>query len=157
MLHDLRLALRTLRRTPVFATAAILTIAIAIGANTAIFSVVNWAVLRPTPGVANEHQLATVTLEGKMDGGISISFGSPYKTFTTYRQNATRASGVMGYQQLPVNLGSTGETGAQRLRGELVTDNYFTVLGTRPIAGRLFDSAAVRTPATVVISDRLWH
>ena len=146
-----------LRRTPVFATAAILTIAIAIGANTAIFSVVNWALLRPTAGVVAEDRLATVTLNGEMDGGISLTFGAKYPDYLTYRAKATRVSGVMGYQQLNANLGSTAEAGAQRVHGELVTDNYFQVLGTRPLAGRLLDSTAVRSPAVVVLSERMWR
>src|SRR6185369_13097089 len=118
MAQDLRLALRMLRRMPMFSAAAILTIAIAIGANTAIFSVVNWVLFRPTPGVVSEERLATVTLEGKMDGGISLSFGAPYGVFNTYRQGATRTSGVMGYQAQQVNLGTTA-AGAERAHGEL--------------------------------------
>src|SRR4051812_46185083 len=80
-MHHLRYALRTLGRNPLFAVAAVLTIAIAIGANTAIFSVVDYTLLRGTPGVRDETRLATISVDGQLDGGISIAFGVPYRAY----------------------------------------------------------------------------
>ena len=157
-MQHLRYALRTLGRNPLFAVAAILTIAIAIGANTAIFSVVDYTLLRGTPGVREESRLATISVDAQLDGGISIAFGVPYRTYLAYRQGATRAEGVAGYQQDEVNLGTTGESGAQRVHAELVSGNYFTVLGTRASVGRLLDSDGERSdPTLVTISHRLWQ
>src|SRR4051812_23184258 len=157
-MQHLRYALRTLGRNPLFAAAAVLTIAIAIGANTAIFSVVDVTLLRGTPGVRDEGRLATVSVDGQLDGGITISFGVPGSAYTKYNGGAARVSGVAGFRQDEVNLGTTGEAGAQRAHAEIVSDNYFAVLGTRASAGRLLDaSIAKNDPASVTISHRLWQ
>jgi len=157
-MQPLRYALRTLGRTPLFTAAAVLTIAIAIGANTAIFSVVDATLLRPTPGVRDENQLATISLDGQFDGGLSVAFGVPYGAYQTYSRSATRVEGVAGYQQDELNMGTTSQAGAQRVHAELVSDSYFSLLGTRAAVGRLLDSSqATSAPASATISHRIWQ
>jgi putative ABC transport system permease protein len=157
-MQHLRYALRTLGRTPLFTTAAVLTIAIAIGANTAIFSLVDATLLRGTPGVRDEKGLASISIDGRLEGGLTVSFGVPYRAFLTYSRAAARVQGVAAYQQDELNMGTTAAAGAQRVHAELVSDNYFRLLGTRAAAGRLLDSAVSKNePTTATISHRLWQ
>jgi len=127
---DLRLALRRLRQNPMFSAVAVLTLALGIGANSAIFSVINAALLRPLP-VANASEI--VSLNAKM-GGDTV----PTQSFPNYRDLRDRntvLSGLIAYRFLPVSLGLAGNN--QRLWGYLVTGNYFDMLGVGAARGRV--------------------
>lgn len=143
--QDLRYASRTMRRAPAFAITAIVTLALGIGANGAIFSVVDALVLRPLP-VAHPEQL--VVVRDIENGNYS------YPDYVTMRDGATTVSALMATSSLlrmPVNSGGDTETTATKL----VSANYFTSLGVRPALGQLFagdDDAA----ATAVISHGYW-
>jgi len=127
---DLRLALRRLRQNPTFSLVAVLTLALGIGANTAIFSIINAALLRPLP-VANAAELVSVneTMGGNTFPALSIP------NYRDVRDRNTTLSGLAAYRFLPASLGLPGSS--QRLWGYLVTGNYFDLLGIRPVRGRL--------------------
>ena len=128
---DLRLALRRLRQNTTFSLVAILTLALGIGANTAIFSIINAALLRPLP-VAHASEL--VSLNQTMGGNSFPTFS--YLNYRDLRDRNTVLSGLAAYQFLPASLGLPGSS--QRLWGYLVTGNYFDVLGVHAVRGRLF-------------------
>jgi len=131
LLLDLRLALRRLRRSPGFTAVAILTLALGIGANTAIFSAINAILLRPLP-VANPSRI--VTLNETLGGNTFPSLSFP--NYRDIRDRNSVLSGLMGYRILPASLGLPGAS--QRIWGYMVTGNYFDVLGVSAIAGRAF-------------------
>ncbi len=127
---DLRLALRRLRQNPTFSAVAVLTLALGIGANTAIFSIINAALLRPLP-VAHSAELVSVneTIGGRTFPALSIP------NYRDLRDRNTVLSGLAAYRFLPASLGLPG--GSQRLWGYLVTGNYFDLLGVRALRGRV--------------------
>jgi len=143
---DLRFGLRMLRRSPVFAAVAVLTLALGIGANTAIFSVVNAVVLRPLPFPD------TRTLVSVWDGGRSVAEFVGVRDRT--RTLASTAAYLPGYA---VSLAGDGEP--VRLTSALVTSAFFDVLGVQPRVGRFFrpgDDAPGAEPG-VVLSHALWR
>lgn len=151
VLLDLRIGIRSLRRHPAFATAAILTVAIGIGANTAIFSVVNAALLRPLPYPQQERVL---DVANTWDGTPRATL-SPAEYFD-YRDAVGRefsAFGVFGFGG--VNLVGVGEP--MRLRTAWASAELFAALGVVPALGRPFTAAEERAGSNVVlISHGLW-
>jgi predicted permease len=153
MVRDVRLACRLLWRQPAWTIAAILCLAIATGANTAAFSIVNAVLLRPLP-FPDAGQLSMVALRER-DSGQTRPL-----SLTEYRALADGAAGrldLAAYSFLPVSLGS--EAGTDMAEGQLVSGNYFQVLRVSPAVGRFFDAGADRygAPPELVISDRLWR
>ncbi len=156
-LSDLRFALRTSRRSPGFTAIAVLSIALGIGANTAIFTLVDQVLLRLLP-VKNPHQLVQVTFEGEHYGsnwgdGSEIS----YPTYTEVRDRNRVFSGVFGRFGYDMHIGFQGKT--DRAHGELVTGSYFPVLGVRPAVGRLLTPADDRQKGghpVAVLSYAFW-
>jgi predicted permease len=122
----------------------VLTLALAIGANTAIYTVVNALLLRPLPGVQHPGQL--VTLKRLQLNNPDYVFG--YPDYVDYRSRTTTFSGLAAHIRWPLILSTTGE----RLRADLVSDNYFRVLGVQPTVGRLLDSGA-----EAVLSYGFWQ
>ena len=141
MLQDLRFALRQLRRTPAFAITAILTLALGIGANTAIFSLLDQALLRSLP-VRDPQQL--VILEGTGDawnGSISINGGdiAAYFSYPMYKDLRDRAQAFDGLITTGgADIGITRNGVSQLSKAEIVSGNYFTMLGVQPALGRVF-------------------
>jgi predicted permease len=127
---DLRLALRRLRQNPTFSAVAVLTLALGIGANTAIFSIINAALLRRLP-VAHASEI--VSLNEKMGGDVTPTLS--YPNYRDMRDRNTVLSGLVAYRFLPASLGLPGNS--QRLWGYLVTGNYFDVLGVGAARGRV--------------------
>ena len=153
LLLDLRLALRRLRQNPGFSFVAIFTLALGIGANTAIFSVINAILLRPLPV---ERPSELVSLNETLGGNTF-----PTLSFPNYRDIRDRnnvLSGLVAYRILPTSLGLPGNS--QRLWGNLVTGNYFDLLGVKPVRGRLLHSEDDRIPdghPVVVLSYACWQ
>jgi predicted permease len=148
--QDLRYAVRTLRKQPTFALAAILTLALGIGANTAIFTVVNATLLQRLP-VPDRDRLVYVQRE--KNGGVF-----PYPMYTALRDGTQTFEGVAAWSGFvaSLNLGN----GADRTLGYLVTGNFFDVLGLAADRGRLLSPTDDVTPGghpVVVISRELWH
>jgi predicted permease len=127
--QDLRFAARTLRKSPGFTAVAVLTLALGIGANTAIFSVVNALVLRPLP-VERPKELAFLE---NAHYGLGLSFPN-YKDLRDRNQTF---AGLIGYRMAPMELET--DRGAQRIWGYLATGNYFDILGVQPALGRSFN------------------
>jgi predicted permease len=152
-LQDLRYALRQLRASPGFTTAAVLTVGLGIGANTAIFSLINALLLRPLPHIARPHEIVQLgrTVEG--EGFDTFS----YPDYADVRDWTTTLAGVAAHRVVPMHLSGFGAT--ERGRGALVSANYFAVLGTEPALGRFFhpDEDRPGSPAMVaVLSAGLW-
>ncbi len=129
LLHDLRYGLRMLRKTPGFTAVAVLTLALGIGVNTAIFSVVNALVLRPLP-VERPKELAF--LENAHYGP-----GQSFPNYKDLRDRNQTFAGLIGYRIAPMELETN--RGAERIWGYLATGNYFDILGVEPALGRFFN------------------
>ncbi len=149
---DLLYALRTLRRSPGFAVVAILSLALGIGANTLVFSVVNALVLKPLP-IAKPERVVFVQPEGR---GGSLSFPN----YRDLRDRNVTFDGLVGYRISPMNIDASGAGGgALRAWGYLATGNYFDVLGVAPAFGRVFHASDDRQPGDaplVVLSYDYW-
>jgi putative ABC transport system permease protein len=154
LLQDLRFALRTLRKSPGFTAVAVATLALGIGANTAIFSVVNAVLLRPLP-YASPGQLVFVP-EAKPEAGIS-GLGMSYPTFAELREGNrvfSAIAGLGGHAQVLTGYGEPSEVSTV-----VVTSEFFSVLAAEPLLGRVFvprDDERGAAPV-VVLSENLWR
>jgi len=154
-LQDLRYAVRLLRRNPLFALTAVLSLAIGIGANTTIFTIANALLFKPPLGVADAGRLVDV---GRSQDGQGFDNGS-YSNYLDIRARNTVFSGIYAYRLGPEPMSLRGKDGAERIYGEMVSTNYFNVLGTPPHIGRLFTSDDSEQPAATplaVLSHRFW-
>jgi hypothetical protein len=151
LLQDIRYAIRTLAKNPGFTVVAVLTLALGIGANTALFSVVNGVLLNPLPFPA-PNQLATLYANRVHLERASIS----YPNFLDWqRENHTFVS-MAAFRPDDFNLTGTGE--AEHIRGEMVSAEFFSTLGVKPEIGRSFTSEEDRPGGAPValISAGLW-
>jgi len=154
-LQDLRYAVRLLRRNPLFALTAVLSLAIGIGANTTIFTIANALLFKPPLGVADASRLVDV---GRSQDGQGFDNGS-YSNYLDIRARNTVFSGIYAYRLGPEPMSLRGKDGAERIYGGMVSTNYFNVLGTPPHIGRLFTSDDSEQPAATplaVLSHRFW-
>jgi predicted permease len=133
--HDLTCAFRRLRSSPGFTAAAVVTLALGIGANTTIFSLVNAVVFRPF-GVERQNELVSFNLRTSKAQFPTLS----YPDYKDYRDRNTVLSGLAMYRFIAVNL-SRGEGKNVRLWGYEVSGNYFDMLGVQPIRGRVLHPA----------------
>ncbi|MGD8329388.1 MAG: ABC transporter permease [Acidobacteriota bacterium] len=153
VLQDARYALRALRRNPGFSIVAILTLALGIGANTAIFGVVNGIMLRTLSGVERPDRLVEVA-QGDGDDFVSVS----YPVFDRVRRTSRTLQDLAAFDVVSMTFSTGGP--AEVVFGLQVTGNYFDVLGARPQAGRFFAAGRWFPPDVedaVVISDSLWR
>jgi predicted permease len=152
--HDLSVAFRRLRASPGFTTAAILTLALGIGANTTIFSLVNAIVFRPL-GVHNQSELVFFNMKTAKAQLPSIS----YPDYKDYRTRNTVLQDMAMYRFAPVNL-SRGASENSRLWGYEVSGNYFDMLGVQPLRGRLLhpeDDVNRGAHPLAVITYKCWQ
>ncbi len=156
MFQDIRYALRMLAKNPAFACVVILTLALGIGANAAIFSLLDKVLLQSLP-VTNPDQLAVLTSYDPKEGpDIDSSFS--YPMYQDLRDRNSVFSGVIARAGAQMNVSYGDQT--ERVRGELVSGNFFEVLGVRPWAGRLFTQDDDRNPGAhpvAVLSYRFWE
>ena len=159
--QDLGYAVRQFRRNPGFAAVAILTLALGMGATTTIFTLANWALLRPVPGVADPAHVSVFWVgrpnaDGK--GSFAVS-GLSYPNLTDVIPRVKSMS-LGAYQRHgPVAVAGGGQA-ARNVSMDFVTGNYFDVLGVRMQIGRPFNAAEDTPPSPflgAVISDRLWQ
>lgn len=151
--QDLRYAVRGLRKSPAFTLVALLTLALGIGVNSSIFSVVNAILFRPLP-VERPGEL--VDIYGRQSTSSEHATHS-YPNYLSYRSATSTLSGLIGYSNFFANLSIEGSS--DLVIGELVTDNYFQTLGVRPEMGRTFaadETQAIDASTYAVISDRFW-
>ena len=148
--QDLRYALRGIRRAPGFAALIVLTLALGIGANTAIFSVVNGVLLRPLP-YKNSDRL--VEIRSSAANG-RIRFGVSYPDYQDLQNLSGSFAAVGAYTSDRLNL--TGAGGPKEIQAALVSPELFGVMQVPPEVGRTFGSEEDRAPV-VVISHGLWN
>ncbi len=147
--RDVRYGVRTFYNNPGFAAAAILSLALGIGMNTAVFSVFESLLLRPLP---IDHPAEVVFVETQ--GGVSHSFPN----YREFRDNTLAFSGLAGYRISPMSLENKGNP--QRIWGYLATGNYFDLLGVKPALGRFFhqvDDVRVGASPFAVLSYKSWQ
>ena len=155
VLQDLRYGLRMLFAQPGFTAVAVLTLALGIGANTAIFSVVNALLLRPLGGVTEPDRLVQI---GRKYPDKTYLSDSSYPDYLDYGAQNTVVSSLALLTPTAFHL-STGQE-AERVEGEFVSGNYFEVLGVQAAHGRLiaaFDEPGSDANRVAVISYRLWQ
>ena len=137
-LADLRLALRGLRRNPLFACVAILSLALGIGANTAIFTLTDQILLRKLP-VAEPDQLVMLYQEGSHNGSNMGSRMHSYPLYQELQQRADPLAEVLCRRLTAASVSIDNRT--ERLIAEVVSGNFFPMLGVKPALGRVFSSA----------------
>jgi predicted permease len=153
--RDLRLALRGVVRRPAYSLAVVATLAIGIGANTAIFSVFNWILFRPVPGVDRPEELVTVRFQRpSSDGRFFVS----YRDVADLRAGIPALSGLAASAAQSMSIVLAAGADPERIEGEVVTADYFDVLGVKLRSGRGFLSGeehpGAETPPAI-ISDTL--
>ena len=151
--RDVVLAIRGARRRPGYAVVVIATLAIGIGANTAIYSVFNWILFRPLPGVHAPAELVTIKYQtAKRTGSYFLS----YRDYADVRDSVTTSVAEIAAaapQRVDLQVGSD----TRRIQAEVVSTNYFSLLGVRPLFGRDFEPREEQPggPASVIVSERL--
>jgi len=154
LLSDLRFALRVLRKAPVFTVVIVFVIALGCGAVTTIFSAMNAAVLRPLPGVEETDRLVTIRLARR--DASEVEQGS-YSFYSYLRDRTRTLDGAAAWGRVSLTIAAQGESAT--VYGNLVSANYFDVLGVRPSLGRFFAADEDRTPGShpvLVVSHAFW-
>src|SRR5262249_4332313 len=147
-MSDLLFAARSLKKAPGFTVVALLTLALGIGATTAIFSVVYAVLMRPLP-YHNAARLVFVWSSRATNPGEPLS---PARLID-FRRQLTSLDALAGISQVPMNLTGNGEP--ERLSASSVSSNFFDILGVRPLVGEVFHPGTVDDSA-VVLSYGLW-
>ena len=156
-LQDIQFALRTLAKSPAFLVVAVLSLALGIGANTAIFTLTDQILIRSLP-VKNPEQLVMLSAVGQHYGSNQGMNRISYPMYRDFRDRNTAFSGMFCYRETDMSLNFRGHT--ERISGEYVSGNYFPVLGLQPAIGRLFnarDDAFQGTNAVAVLSYGFWR
>jgi predicted permease len=169
LLQDIRYGLRFMRRGPGFTAVAVLTLALGIGANTAIFSVVDAVLLRNLP-VKEPAQLVLFRSIGgdgydigahngsitRDSSGQTIKSSFPYQTYTRFREQQSALSEVFAFGTLGLNVNAFGQ--ADVASGQAVSGNYYTALGVPAVVGRTLtdDDDNAAAPPVAVITHRYW-
>ena len=152
--RDVRYAVRMLLRNPGFTTIALLTFAVGIGVNTAVFSVFNGVLLRPLP-YPDAGRITMMWVDNKPQG-IKEDIGS-YPNYRDWREQAASFAHVAAFT--PANFTMTGSDDPERIPGAQTTASFFAVVGLQPMLGRLYTEAN-ETPgsdAVAVLSHGLWQ
>src|SRR5262252_5498075 len=158
ILSDVRLALRGLRRSPLFAAVAILSLAVGIGANTAIFTLIDQILLRKLP-VQRPEELVMLYQEGNHMGSNMGYRMHSYPLYQDLQEKAEPFSEVICRRIVPASVNIDNST--ERVDAEMVSGNYFTMLGVKPAIGRVFnseeDDQVYRGHPVAVISYAYWE
>src|SRR5262245_12940253 len=150
MVQDLRYGIRMLLKCPAFTLITVVSLAVGIGANTAIFSLANAVLFRPLP-VAQPERLVTIN---SAQGALRVS----YVTYKDFRDRNQVLSGMLCWGELPLSLILDDQ--AVQASGMVVSGNYFSVLGVQPALGRFFAPEEDQTPGShpvTVISHGMWQ
>ena len=154
--QDIRYAIRALGRSPLFALVSVLSIAIGVGATTAIVTLANTLLLRPPPGVG--HPERVVTVGSTRDGRGFDNFS--YPNFVDYRASARSLSALAAMRVEPQAVSLAGPSGGEPIQMSATSGNFFEVLETHPALGRFFTMDEDRAPGAspvVVLSHRFWN
>jgi putative ABC transport system permease protein len=151
-MSDIRYSMRTLRRAPAFAVVAVLTLALGIGATTAVFAVVDGVLLRPFPYPYMDRLMMLTEVAGT---GQTMSVAWPNYQDWRAQNDAFEDLGL--FRNMPVAL--AGGDAPERLNGSLMSSSIFASIGIAPIAGRTFNEQddVPGGPRVAVISERLWR
>ena len=154
LLQDLRYGLRTLSKSPAFTVIALFTLALGIGANTAIFSIVNAVLLKPLPFPESEKLMFMTSASEKQ--GVTRNFATSYADFLDWRATAKSFTAMASYHQDSFTLAGLDQP--LHVSGETVSGDFFSILGTQPLLGRGFTRDEEK-PGTrvVVLSHDLWQ
>jgi predicted permease len=171
LIQDIRYGLQTLWKHPAFTAVAVLTLALGVGANTALFSVVDALLLKQLP-VKDPNQLVLLRATWRGDKfspggyngsnqrdpatGLTNGTSFTFQTFDRLRQERKALSDVIAFGRVDITLNVAGQ--AERVDGQVVSGNYFYTLGVSPLAGRLINDADDNTASSpvAVISHRYW-
>jgi macrolide transport system ATP-binding/permease protein len=153
LLKDLRYGIRMLAKSPGFTLVAVLSLALGIGANTTVFSLLDAIMLRSLP-VQNPEQI--VDIATRVAGGEPHTEFS-YPLYAALRDHNDALSGMVAYSDTNFGLAAGDQT--ERIRGEYVSANYFSVVGVQPMMGSAFAAGDERpgAPRVAVISEALWN
>ena len=156
LVQDVRYGLRALRRTPAFTIVAVLTLALAIGANSAVFTMVNSVLLKPLPFRDSERLVLASYVP--IDLPFEVPPGLPDRAWLDYRQRARAFEKLTGYMGLRTTL-SGGGGDAAMVGGARVEGSFFAVLGVSPMLGRAFvsEEELADRNTVAIISHRLWR
>lgn len=152
LMQDVRYALRSLLRTPGFTVVAVLTLALGIGANTTLFSVLYAALLRPLPYLEPDRIVSIGTSqEGRPDNGTAS-----HLLYQEWRAEGRALTELGAYNGRAAIIGGDGMP--ERVTGAYATSSLFSIAGSRPLLGRFLreDDERPGTPETVVLSHALW-
>ena len=158
--QDIRYALRLLAKNPGFSAVAVLSLALGIGANTTIFTVVNAILLNPLPvkGIARLVQIDTIDGKTLVTAANATKLGMSYPNFQDYARD-NQVFSQLGCFVGPLPLTWSGEPEPKQLFGQMVSANYFAILGLRPASGRFFFADEDSKPGgnnVAVVSYSLW-
>src|SRR5262245_35747870 len=155
--RNLRYAFRALRKNPTFTVVSVLTLALGIGATTAIFSLLYTTVLAPV-GYTEANRLVILEHTNTAPNGAVNGMFWSYPKFQDARALTTSFESMAGFASVEFSITDAGEP--ERLRGEDVSTSYFTLLDVRAAVGHVFlpdEDKTSNSPASVVISDSLWR
>lgn len=155
LLHDLRFAIRQLRKSPGFAITTILTLALGIGATTSIFSLVNAVLLRPLPFPQQDRLVSLANLDVPAQGA-AVPEHLSYPDFLDWRAQQHSFSALASHRDNGATLSGQGD--AQQLTSQVVSADFFRVLGAHPMLGRDFSKEDEKPDTHVVmLSHPLWQ
>ena len=157
MIQDIHFAWRGFRKTPGFTSVALLTLAVGIGSNTAIFSLIDGVLFRPL--TYGEPEQLVVVWETSVRDGTDKSWTST-ALFYDWREQSHTMTDLTGWAWDTFILGQEGESESQVVNGILVYPNFFRTLGVRPMLGRPFNEADAQpgeAPSVIIVSHRLWR
>src|SRR5262245_58434824 len=153
MLQDLKFAVRSLSRSPLFTLGALAALAVGIGANSTIFALSDALLFRAAPAIVHPEELVWVSgawRDRAQPGGVS------YPDYRDYRDASHDVfTNTLAFRPTPLSLGSGGDP--ERLRGQIVTGSFFSTLGVQAALGRLLGPDDDRGRPAVVLSHRLWQ
>src|SRR5262245_36697832 len=155
--QDLRYGLRMLRKSPGFTFVAVMTLGLGIGANSAIFTLLNQVLLQTLP-VRSPRQLVMLDAPGPNSGSVHGQYAFSYPIYRDFHDQNSVFSGILGRWGFDASLNHGNST--ERVRGELVTGNYFDVLGVHPALGRAFtpaDDVNAGSHPLVMLSYTYWQ
>ena len=154
--RDVRHAGRVLARSPLFTLTAVLSLAVGIAGNAAIFALADALLLRDPPGVVDPSRLVEISRSQNGEGFDNFS----YPNYADYRDRNTVFTELAAYRVEPDAMGLGTDDGAQRVLGSAVSENYFRVMGVEPALGRAFlpeEDGPNASAAVVVLSHELWR
>ena len=154
MFHDLRMAFRSAFKNPALTSVIVVSLALGIGANTTIFTLINAVFLRPLPVREPARLVQVFTVMPKSTAYQSVSLAN----YRDFRDNVREFSGLAAYQGINANM--AGGTEPVSIGGQLVTGNYFDVVGVQAARGRTFspdEDKVLGAAPVMVISDGLWR